>query len=351
MLRFIARRLVGAVPTLLIIIIMAFFLMRMAKGGPFDQERKLPPEIEKNILAAYDLDKPLLQQFVDINGFVCTAFLTGNHDPAAAAAQGLTFDGTKYVNDKGRQFRCFGGYLGKLLGGDFGPSYKYKDFTVAELIADGAPVSALLGISAMLLATVIGLSLGTIAALRQNKASDFSIMTIAMIGITVPSFVMAPILTLILGVNLGWLPVGGWNEGALPNMILPVISLSLTQIAVISRLTRGSMIEVLRSNYVRTARAKGLPEFQVITRHAMRAAILPLISYLGPATAGIVTGSLVIEQIFNLPGIGKYFINGALQRDYTLVMGVVILYASLVILLNLVADVLYGLLDPKIRYD
>lgn len=341
----------GAIPTMLIIIIMAFFLMRMAKGGPFDQERKLPPEIERNILAAYDLDKPLFQQFIDVNGFVCTAFLTGNHDPAAAAARGLTYDGTKYVNDKGRQFRCLGGYLGKLLGGDLGPSYKYKDFTVAELIADGAPVSALLGISAMLLATVIGLTLGTIAALRQNRASDFSIMTIAMIGITVPSFVMAPILTLILGVNLGWLPVGGWNEGALQNMILPVISLSLTQIAVISRLTRGSMIEVLRSNYVRTARAKGLPEFQVITRHAMRAAILPLISYLGPATAGIVTGSLVIEQIFNLPGIGKYFINGALQRDYTLVMGVVILYASLVIMLNLVADVLYGLLDPKIRYD
>ena len=351
MLRFIARRLLGAIPTLLIIIIMAFFLMRVAKGGPFDQERKLPPEIEKNILAAYDLDKPLLQQFIDVNGFVCTAFLTGSHDEASATSHGLSYDGTKYVNAEGRQVRCLGGYLGKLLGGDFGPSYKYKDFTVAELIADGAPVSALLGISAMLLATVIGLTLGTIAALRQNTASDFSIMTIAMIGITIPSFVMAPILTLILGVNLGWLPVGGWNEGALPNMVLPVISLSLTQIAVISRLTRGSMIEVLRSNYVRTARAKGLPEHLVITRHAMRAAILPLISYLGPATAGIVTGSLVIEQIFNLPGIGKYFINGALQRDYTLVMGVIILYASLVIALNLVADVLYGLLDPKIRYD
>jgi oligopeptide transport system permease protein len=176
-------------------------------------------------------------------------------------------------------------------------------------------------------------------------------MTIAMIGVTVPSFVMAPILTLIFGVYLGWLPVGGWGEGRLRNMILPVISLSLLQIAVIARLTRGGMIEVLRSNYVRTARAKGLPERLVIGRHAMRAALLPLVSYLGPATAGIVTGSLVVEQIFGLPGIGKYFINGALQRDYTLVMGVVILYASLVILLNLVADVLYGVLDPKVRYD
>lgn len=353
MLRFIVRRLLGAIPTLLIIIIMAFFLMRMAKGGPFDQERKLPPEIEKNILAAYDLDKPLLRQFVDVNGFVCSAFISGDHAGVApeAAKLGLKYDGEKYVNEQGRQTRCFGGYLGKLMVGDFGPSYKYKDFTVAELIKDGAPVSAILGISAMLLAASIGLTLGTIAALRQNKLSDYSIMTIAMVGITVPSFVMAPILTLILGVNLGWLPVGGWNEGALQNMVLPIISLSLTQIAVISRLTRGSMIEVLRSNYVRTARAKGLPERLVITRHAMRAAILPLVSYLGPATAGIVTGSLVVEQIFNLPGIGKYFINGALQRDYTLVMGVVILYASLVILLNLVADVLYGLLDPKIRYE
>jgi len=353
MLRFIVRRLLGAIPTLLLIIIMAFFLMRMAPGGPFDQERNLPPEIEKNILAAYDLDKPLLQQFIDVNPFVCRAFLSGDHAGLAgeAAAQGLVFDGSKYVTDQKRQVRCLGGYLGKLVGGDFGPSYKMKDFTVAELIADGAPVSALLGVSAILLALSIGMTLGTIAALRQNRFSDYSIMTIAMIGITVPSFVMAPILTLVLGVNLGWLPVGGWNNGALANMVLPIVSLSLAQIAVISRLTRGSMIEVLRSNYVRTARAKGLPERLVITRHALRAAILPLVSYLGPATAGIVTGSLVIEQIFNLPGIGKYFINGALQRDYTLVMGVVVLYASLVILLNLVADVLYGLLDPKIRYE
>lgn len=350
MVRFIVRRLLGAIPTLLLIIIMAFFLMRAAPGGPFDQERKLPPEIEKNILAAYDLDKPLLRQFLDVNGFVCGAFAFGS-DNAAIAAQGLSFDGEKYVDKSGRQIRCLGGYLGKLMSGDLGPSYKYKDFTVAELIADGAPVSAILGISAILLASLIGMTLGTIAALRQNKASDFSIMTIAMIGITVPSFVMAPILTLVLGVYLGWLPVGGWNEGAIQNMILPIVGLSLTQIAIISRLTRGSMIEVLRSNYVRTARAKGLPERLVITRHALRAALLPLVSYLGPATAGIVTGSLVIEQIFNLPGIGKYFINGALQRDYTLVMGVVILYASLVIALNLVADVLYGLLDPKVGYE
>ena len=346
MLRFIVRRLIGAIPTLLIIIAMAFFLMRLAPGGPFDQERRLPPEIEKNILAAYDLDKPVLLQFFDINFGVC-----GSPSEADLAAQGLHGEGDKYLNKDGREVRCLGGYLGKLMTGDFGPSYKYKDFTVAELIADGAPVSALLGISAILIATMVGMTLGTFAALRQNTVPDYSVMTLAMVGITIPSFVMAPILTLILGVYLGWLPVGGWGNGELRNMILPVVGLSLPQIAVISRLTRGGMIEVLRSNYVRTARAKGLPERLVIGRHAMRAALLPLVSYLGPATAGIVTGSLVIEQIFTLPGIGKYFINGALQRDYTLVMGVVILYASLVIALNLVADVLYGLLDPKVRYE
>ncbi len=351
MLRFIVRRLIGAIPTLLVIIAMAFFMMRLAPGGPFDQERRLPPEIEKNILAAYDLDKPVWQQFFDMNLFVCQARLSGTPSEADLAAKGLRYVEGKYLGEGDREARCLGGYVGKLMSGDFGPSYKYKDFTVAELIADGAPVSAILGVSAILLATVIGMLLGTFSALRQNSAADYSVMTIAMIGVTVPSFVMAPILTLILGVYLGWLPVGGWGDGALRNMILPVVSLSLLQIAVIARLTRGGMIEVLRSNYVRTARAKGLPERLVIGRHAMRAALLPLVSYLGPATAGIVTGSLVVEQIFQLPGIGKYFINGALQRDYTLVMGVVILYASLVILLNLVADVLYGVLDPKVRYD
>lgn len=352
MLRFIVRRLIGAVPTLLVIIAMAFFMMRLAPGGPFDQERRLPPEIEKNILAAYDLDKPVLQQFFDVDTFVCSARFSGPPDEAALTARGLKYVDGKYLEiENDREVRCLGGYLGKLMSGDFGPSYKYKDFTVAELIADGAPVSAVLGISAILLATVVGMFLGTFSALRQNSIGDYSVMTIAMIGVTVPSFVMAPILTLILGVYLGWLPVGGWGDGQLRNMILPVVSLSLLQIAVIARLTRGGMIEVLRSNYVRTARAKGLPERLVIGRHAMRAALLPLVSYLGPATAGVVTGSLVIEQIFQLPGIGKYFINGALQRDYTLVMGVVILYASLVIVLNLVADVLYGVLDPKVRYD
>ncbi len=303
---YIVRRLLGAIPTLLIIIAATFFLMRLAPGGPFDGERRLPPEIERNIKAAYNLDKPVFEQF--------TIYLT------------------KVVTQ-----------------GDFGPSFKNKDFTVSELIALGAPVSLKLGLSAIILATIIGGFLGVTAALRQNTPGDYSIMSIAMIGITIPTFVTAPLLTLFLGVYAGLLPVGGYDDGNLRNMILPVTVLALPQIAIISRLVRGSMIEVLRSNYVRTARAKGLTEFQVVWRHVLRAGLLPLVSYLGPAIAGLVTGSLVVEQIFGLPGIGRYFVQGALNRDYTLVMGVVILFATLIILLNLVADIMYRVLDPKVR--
>jgi len=307
------RRLLGAIPTLFIIITLAFFMMRLAPGGPFDAQRRLPPEIEHNIRAAYDLDKPVYQQYLI--------------------------------------------YLGKLAHGDLGPSFKNKDFTVTEMIADGLPVSAKLGLSAMTLAILIGMTLGTIAALRQNRTTDYVVMAGAMVGITIPTFVMAPILTLIFGVYgvtlFGYdisLPVGGWNGGALRNMILPVFVLSLGPIAAIARLTRGSMVEVLHSNYVRTARAKGLSTFKIVTRHALRAAVLPLVSYLGPAIAGILTGSLIIEQIFGIPGIGRYFVQGALNRDYTLVMGVLIYYATFVILLNLVADLLYAALDPRVRY-
>src|SRR5262249_32416554 len=268
MLRYIVRRLLGAIPTLLIIIAATFFMMRLAPGGPFDQERRLPPEIEKNIKAAYDLDKPILQQFIDIATQICTVRPGASATPEWLKRRGLTQtpDG-KFADANGRQARCLGGYLGKLLQGDLGPSFKYKDFTVAELIADGAPVSLRLGLSAILIATGVGMLFGTFAALRQNHLADYSVMTVAMLGITIPNFVMAPILALILGVYLGWLPVAGWEDGAIKNMILPVVGLALPQIAVISRLTRGGMIEVLRSNYVRTARAKGLPERLVITRH------------------------------------------------------------------------------------
>ena len=306
------RRFLGALPTLFIIVTLTFFMMHAAPGGPFDSNRRLPPEVERNIKAAYNLDKPLYQQYAL--------------------------------------------YLERLAHGDLGPSFKNKDFTVAQLIGTGLPVSMRLGLSAMTLALFFGSLLGIWAALRQNHWQDYSVMTIAMFGITIPTFVTAPILSLIFGiygVNLFGhefsLPVGGWNGGALANMILPVTVLALPQIAVIARLMRGSMIEVLRANYIRTARAKGVPTSRIVFHHALRAAMLPLVSYLGPAVAAVLTGSLIVEEIFGLPGIGRYFVQGALNRDYTLVMGVVICYAALIIALNFVADIVYALLDPRVR--
>jgi oligopeptide transport system permease protein len=245
----------------------------------------------------------------------------------------------------------FGRYIGNFVQGDFGPSFQYKDFNVSELIWQGFQVSWKLGLAAMVIAFLIGVTVGSLAALRQNSAADYATMAVAMTGIAIPNFVMAPVLTLVFGLYLSWLPVGGWGDGDLQHAILPITALALPQVAVIARITRGSMIEVLRSNYVRTARAKGLSSYRVVTRHALRAGLLPLISYLGPAIAIIATGSLVVEQIFSIPGIGRYFVQGALNRDYTLVMGVVIFYAGFIILLNLVADILYRALDPRVRYD
>ena len=312
MLTYALRRLLGALPTLFVIVTLAFFMMRIAPGGPFDSQRHLPPEIERNVEAAYNLDKPVYEQY-----FI---------------------------------------YLDRLVHFDLGPSFKNKDFTVSQMIAQGLPVSARIGLSAITLAILIGISVGVTAAFYQNRWPDYSVMTVAMVGITVPTFVTAPILTLIFGVYglslFGYdisLPVSGWDNGALRNMILPVTVLALPQIAIIARLTRGSTIEVLRSNYVRTARAKGLPIHLVLRRHVLRAALMPLVSYLGPAVAGLLTGSLIVEQIFGIPGVGRYFVTGALNRDYTLVMGVVIYYAAFIILLNFLADVLYGLLDPRVR--
>jgi oligopeptide transport system permease protein len=303
---YVTRRILTSIPTLLVIVTVAFFMMRIAPGGPFDRERALPPEIEKNVLAAYDLDQPLILQYRD--------------------------------------------YLFGVLQGDFGPSFKYRDFTVAELLWTGFPASLKVGGIAILLAIAVGITLGTLAALRQNSGFDHAVMATAMTGITIPNFVMAPLLTLVFGVHLGLLPVAGWNGGAPQNLVLPVIALALPQIAYIARLTRGSMIEVLHANYVRTARAKGLRERIVVVRHALKGALLPVVSYLGPATAQVVTGSVVIETIFGIPGIGRYFIQGALNRDYTLVMGTVIVFAVLIILLNLIVDLLYGLLDPKVKH-
>ena len=307
MLSYSIRRILGAIPTLLIIIAIAFFMMRAAPGGPFDQDRALPPQIEANILAKYNLDQPLYKQFTD--------------------------------------------YLFGILQGDFGPSIKVQDFTVSELIAASLPVTLQLGFTAMFLAVVIGTGFGAFAALKQNSGLDYAVMATAMTGITIPNFVMAPLLTLVFGVYLSWLPVGGWGGGAIANKILPITALALPQIAYIARLTRGSMIEVLHSNFIRTARAKGLPEHITLLRHALKAAMLPVVSYLGPATAGIMTGSVVIEQIFGIPGVGRYFVQGALNRDYPLVMGTVVLFASMIIVFNLIVDLIYGYLDPKVRYD
>lgn len=301
----VGRRLVTAVPALFIIVTATFFMMRLAPGGPFDEERALPPEIRKNIEAAYHLDEPLVQQY--------------------------------------------GRYLAGLLQGDFGPSYRQKDFTVNELLAAGAPASIKLGLLALALAVVLGLAAGITAALNHNTLVDYGVMTLAMVGIVIPNFVMAPLLTLLFGVHLGWLPVAGWGDGGLYYLALPVLALGLPQVARVARLVRGSMIEVMNANYIRTARAKGLRERLVVGRHALRGALLPVASYLGPAAANLMTGSVVIEVIFSLPGIGRYFIQAALDRDYTVVMGVVIVYAVMIIALNMLVDLVYGLLDPKVR--
>lgn len=304
MLRFIIRRLLVAIPTLFLVVTLAFFMMRAAPGSPFENERKLPPEILKNVQAKYGFDRPLIVQY--------------------------------------------GAYLADVAHGDFGPSLKYKAKSVADVIGEGFPTSAGIGLTALTIAALVGILLGVLAALRQNRGADYTAMTIAVLGVCVPTFVTAPLLVLVFASTLGWLPTAGATSG-IKSYILPVIVLALPQIAIISRLTRAGMIEVLRSNYIRTARAKGLPERTIIFKHGLRAALLPLVSYLGPACAGLLTGSLVVEKIFNLPGIGKSFVVGALQRDYTVVMGVVILYAALILLLNLVADLIYAALDPRVR--
>ncbi|ATQ41933.1 oligopeptide ABC transporter permease OppB [Caulobacter mirabilis] len=305
MLRFLLRRLLVAIPTLFLVVTLAFFMMRAAPGSPFVNERQMTPEVQKAVEAKYGFDRPLAEQYVR--------------------------------------------YLGDVVRGDFGPSLKYRGKTVLDILEENYKVSLILGLSAIVIASIVGVSLGVIAALRQNRVADYVTMAVAILGVCIPTFVTAPLLVLLLASKLGWLPTAGWNGGALANLVLPVTVLALPQIAIISRLTRAGMIEVLRSNYIRTARAKGLPEGLIVRKHALRAAILPLVSYLGPACAGLLTGSLVVEQIFNLPGLGKFFVISALQRDYTVVMGMVIVYALLILVLNLIADALYAALDPRVK--
>jgi oligopeptide transport system permease protein len=308
------RRLLFAIPTLLAIVAAAFVLMHLAPGGPFTKERQLPPEVERRLEAKFGLDLPIEQQLL--------RYLVGTEENG-----------------------------GGLLRGDLGPSMAYKDKNVIDIIAEGAPTSAVLGLSAMILALFIGGGLGVLAALRQNKVQDYAVMALAIAGVCLPPLVVGPVLQLVLGVQLQWLPTGGLyrDQYALNYLFLPVLTLSLPLIAVISRLMRASMIEALRSNAIRTARAKGLPEMQVILKHALPVALLPIVSYAGPALAGVMAGSFVIETVFQLPGIGKQFVIAAQQRDYTMVMGVVLIYSFLIIVLNLVSDLLYRVLDPRSR--
>lgn len=306
MLNYSIKRLISAVPTLFLLITVAFFLIRVAPGGPFDSERALAPEVEANLAAKYHLDEPLVMQY--------------------------------------------GRYLWQIIRLDLGPSFHYLDWSVNDLIAQGAPVSFTLGAIALILALLVGIPIGTWAAVNQNKAIDYSIMSVAMIGISIPAFVMAPVLILVFAIQLGWLPAGGWAF-SFDRMVLPAITLALPVIAYVARITRGSMIEVLHSGFIRTARAKGMPQREILLNHALRPAMLPVLSYLGPAAAGILTGSVVVERIFTIPGIGSYFVQGALNRDYTLVMGVVILYGVLIIAFNFLVDLLYAWLDPRIQYD
>ncbi len=307
MISFVLRRLASAVPTLFIVVTISFFLMRFAPGGPFNLERPLPPQTMANLMATYHLDQPLWNQYLT--------------------------------------------YIGNAVTGDFGPSYIYKDNTVAELIGKGLPYSMELGFYALLLALFGGVLAGTIAALRQNSALDFLIMSVSTMGVTIPNFVVGPVLTLIFAITLSWLPAGSWGDGSLRYLILPMIALALPQLAVFARLTRGSMIEALHTDHIRTARAYGLPSRTVVITHAMRAAMLPVVSYLAPAAAALLTGSAVVETIFTIPGVGRYFVLGAINRDYTLVMGTVVLIAIFVIVFNLLVDILYGLLDPRVRHD
>jgi oligopeptide transport system permease protein len=305
MLSLIARRLLTALPTLFLVITAAFFMMRAAPGNPFQGERQLPPEIEARVMAKYGLDRPLIVQY--------------------------------------------GAYLADIAHGDLGPSLKYKDKSVADVLKENFGVSLVLGLSALIVATVTGVALGVAAALRQNRPADYLVMAVAVAGVCIPTFVTAPLLVLLFASTLEWLPNAGWNNGALPNLVLPVAVLALPQIAIISRLVRAGMIESLRSNFVRTARAKGLPGWRVVLRHALPPALIPLVSYLGPACAGLLTGSLIVERVFALPGLGKFFVISALQRDYTVVMGMVIVYAALILALNLLSDLIAAALDPRVR--
>ena len=306
MFKFIARRLLETIPVLFIIITGSFFLMHAAPGGPFDAERRVTPEIQRNLEAHYGLNKPLHAQYTD--------------------------------------------YLKRLvLHGDLGPSFKYANRTVNELIAESLPVSLQLGLLGILIAVVIGVTAGIIASLRPNTATDYVPMSLAMAGVCLPTFVLGPLLVLVFSMHLHWFNPSGWEEPA--DYVLPALTLGVYYAAYLARLTRGGMLEILSQDYIRTARAKGASEWRVVLRHALRGGLLPVVSFLGPALAGIISGSFVVETIFQIPGLGRYFVTAAFNRDYTMVLGTVIFFAVLIIVFNLLVDVVQVWLNPRLRFD
>ena len=306
MLRFVAQRLLQAIPVMLIIVTVSFFMLRLAPGGPFTQEKAVTPEILRNLEAHYGLDKPLYVQFFT--------------------------------------------YLKKIvLHGDLGPSFKYSNRTVNEIIADKLPVSLELGGLALAVALVLGLTFGILAALKRNTVFDYLFSTVGMAGVCVPTFVMGPLLVLVFAIHFRQFNASGWDVWQ--DRVLPALTLGFVYSAYIMRLTRGGMLEVLHQDYIRTARAKGASETRIVLRHALRGGLLPVVSFLGPAIAGILTGSFVIETIFQVPGLGREFVNSAFNRDYTLVLGTVILYAGLIVVTNLLTDVVQVWLNPKLKFD
>ncbi|MBB6481133.1 ABC transporter permease [Spirochaeta isovalerica] len=309
MTKYIIKRFLGMIPTLLIITTVAFIIMRIAPGGPFDRERAIPEAVRENIEKRYNLDKSLPEQYLI--------------------------------------------YLGGIIRGDFGPSYKYRDQTVTDLIFNSLPHSLILGTLALLVATFFGVLAGIIAALNQNTWIDYTAMSIAVFGVSVPAFVIGPVLMLIFAMKLKILPTSGWITGpdGWVTVIMPLIALSMSYFASIARLSRSSVLEVVRSDYVRTAKAKGLSPTMIILKHVLKGAMLPVVSYLGIAYSGIITGSVVIEQIFRIPGLGRFFVQSSLNRDYTMIMGVIIVYSTIVILMNFLVDILYSFLDPRISYQ
>ncbi|TDR23264.1 ABC transporter permease subunit [Marinicella litoralis] len=304
MIQMLVKRLLWGIPVLWLILTLTFFLLRAAPGGPFDQERELSAEVEQLIAQKYQLDQPLMTQY--------------------------------------------GNYLKSAVQGDLGPSFQYADYSVNQLIALGLPVSLKIGFYALLLALFFGVLLGGFAATYANRWPDLVAMIVAVIGISTPNFVIAPLLILGFSVHMQWLPVGGWSGGQWPYLVLPVVTLSFPFVAAIARLVRSGLLEVLSQPFIQTARAKGLSTYQVLFKHALRPAMLPVVSYLGPAAVGLMTGSVVIEQIFGIPGMGRYFVQGALNRDYTLVLGVVLVIGIMMMLFNLLVDMLYRWLDPRV---